>query len=106
MFETPTVVPVYSDLQPDHAAAQYDQWALARHFKPLVENKWVPITRSYGETRTAIEEALIQPNKYASGRQAIIDNYVYYRDGDSCQRVAAWIADIAKTAQPGKPRGF
>jgi hypothetical protein len=106
MFDTPTVAPVYSDLQPDHAAAQYDQWSLARHFKPLVENKWVPITRSYGETRTAIEEALTQPNKYASGRQAIIDNYVYYRDGDSCQRVAAWIADIAKTVQPGKPRGF
>jgi hypothetical protein len=106
IFDTPTVVPVYSDIQPAHATALFDSWTLARHYKPLVENKWVPITRSYDETRMAIEEALTKPSNYASGRKAIVDNYVYYRDGDSCQRVATWIANIAKTTQPGHPRGF
>jgi hypothetical protein len=79
---------------------------LARHYKPLVENKWVPITRSYDETRSAIEEAFMKPSKYTGGRQAIVDNYVYYRDSDSCQRVATWIANIANTTRPGHPRGF
>jgi CDP-glycerol glycerophosphotransferase (TagB/SpsB family) len=106
IFDTPTVVPVYSDLQPDHAAALFNSWTLARHYKPLVENKWVPITRSYDETRSAIEEAFMKPSKYTGGRQAIVDNYVYYRDSDSCQRVATWIANIANTTRPGHPRGF
>lgn len=106
IFDTPTIVPVYSDRQPDHAAAQFDRWTLARHYKPLVENKWVPITRSYKETKTAIEEAFTQPGKFASGRKAIVASYVYYRDHGSSQRVAEWIAEVARTAEPGKPRGF
>jgi hypothetical protein len=105
IFDTPTVVPLYSELQPDHAAAQFG-WALDRHFKPLAENKWVPITHSYLETLNALEETFHRPNKYAEGRKAIVKNYVYYRDGRSCQRVAEWIAGFAERAQPGKPTGF
>jgi hypothetical protein len=104
--DRPTVVPLYSDLQPEHAAAQLIRTVLARHYKPLADNNWVPITRSYQETKTAIEEAVTQPNKYATGRKAMVDNYVYYRDSNSSQRVAQWIAKIARESQPGKPRGF
>jgi hypothetical protein len=106
IFDTPTVVPAYSDLQPEHVAAQLDRWTLVRHFKPLVKNNWVPVTRSYEETRTAIEEALTTPAKYSSGRAAIVNNYIYYQDGKSCERVAQWIGRIAETTQPGNPRGL
>ena len=106
IFDTPTIVPVYSDLQPDHATAQFQRWRLARHYKPLRENGWVPITSSYQETRAAIEEAFTCPEKHADGRKAIVDNYVYYRNSGSGQRVSEWIAGIAGTAIPGKPRGF
>ena len=106
IFDKPTVVPMYSDLQPDHAAAEFVRWTLTRHFKPLAENDWVPITRSYEETRTAIEEAFTRPSKYAKGRKAIVDNYVYYRDQYSSRRVSEWIANVARTAQPGKPQGY
>jgi CDP-glycerol glycerophosphotransferase (TagB/SpsB family) len=105
IFDTPTVVPIYSDLQPDHAAALFVRWTLARHYKPIAEHNLVPITRSYKETRTAIEEALTQPGKYANGRKAIVDNYVYYRDNNSSRRVAQWIANIARRTQAGKPLG-
>lgn len=106
IFDTPTVVPAYSNLQPDHAAAQIARWTLTRHYKPLVENKWVSITRSYRETRTVIEEAFTNPKKYAPGRKAIIEQYVYYSDNRSSQRVAEWIANVARTVKPGRPRGF
>jgi hypothetical protein len=106
IFDRPTIVPVYSDLQPEHAVAQFQQWTLIRHYKPLVENNWVPITRSYQETRAAIEEAVTRPDRYQTGRKAIVDNYVHFRDPRSNRRVAEWIADIAKEAVPGKPRGF
>ncbi len=106
IFDTPTVVPIYSDLQPEHAAAQFVRWTLARHYKPLVENQWIAATRSYQETRGAIEEAFTRPSKYSEGRKAIVDQYVYYRDNRCHERVAEWIATIAGTAKPGKPRGF
>ena len=106
IFDTPMVVPVYSDLQPDHAAAQFVRWTLARHFKPLAENRWLPITRSYDETKLEIEEAITRPSKYAEGRKAMVDHYIHYRDKGSSQRVAEWIAGIAKSAMPGNPRGF
>jgi hypothetical protein len=105
IFDTPTVAPLYSDFQPDHAAAQFG-WALDRHLKPLAEKNWVPITRSREQTQTAIEEAITQPTKYASARKSIVDNYIYYRDSHSSRRVAEWIARISESAQPGRPRGF
>ncbi len=106
IFDRPTVIPVYSDLQPEHAAALFDRWTLAKHYRPLVENKYVQITRSFQETKTAIEDALSNPNQYAAGRKALVDQYVYYRDNRSSQRLAEWIANVAKTTIPGKPRGF
>lgn len=106
IFDTPTVVPVYSDLQPDHAAAQFKSWTLARHFKPLLDHQWVPVTRSYDETRAAIEEALTRPSKYCMGRKAITENYIHFLNGGSCERVAKWIASIAGTVRPGKPQGL
>lgn len=106
IFDTPIVVPVYSDLQPEHAAAQFVRWTLARHYKRLNENKWIAVTRSYEETAQAIEETFTRRSKYSEGRKAIVEHYVYYRDNGSHQRVAEWIAAIAGAAQPGKPRGF
>jgi len=106
IFDKPTVVPIYSDLQPDHAAADLVRWTLARHFKPLAENDWVPITRSYVETKSAIEEAFTRPSKYAKGRRAIVENYVFYCDGRSRERVVEWIAGAARSVKSGKPRGY
>jgi hypothetical protein len=106
IFDRPTVAPVYSDLQPDHAKAQFDEWSLARHYKPIVENNWLPITRSYEETRKSIEDGITDPAKYASGRKSIVENYIYYRDNFSSHRVAAWIADIARSTRNGKTWGF
>lgn len=106
IFDRPTVVPVYSDLQPDHAAALFDRWTLARHFRPLVEGKLVQITRSFEETRTAIEEAFNDPKRHAEARKAIVDRYVFHRDSESSLRVAQWIAHIARNTKPGRPRGY
>lgn len=97
VFDTPTVVPVYSDIQPAHAKAQFDDYTLAKHFRPLAENNWVPICRSYEQTRAEIVAALTNCEKYRAGRTAIVDNYVYYRDNNSYRRVAEWIAQMART---------
>ncbi len=93
IFDTPVVVPVYSSLQPEHAAAQFDRYTLARHFKPILENKWVPITRTPEETEEEIAKALIYPEEGREKRRQLVDNYVRYSDGQSAHRVASWIAE-------------
>lgn len=106
IFNTPTVVPVYSDRQPDHATAQFDQWTLARHFRPILAENLLPLTRSYDDTRAAMEEALTNPCKYAKQRKAIVQKFIYHSDSRSCERISSWIAKIAETAIPGSPRGL
>jgi hypothetical protein len=106
IFDTPTVCPVYSDIQPEHASAQFDRFTLARHYKPLVVNKWIPVTRSYEETQCELEAAITQPGRLAPGRKAIVENYVYHRDAGSAHRVAAWIVAQARQAKDGKLRGL
>jgi hypothetical protein len=71
-----------------------------------VDNKYVQITRSFTETKMAIEETFVNPKRYAEGRKAIVDQYVYYSDSQSGQRVAEWIANVAKSVTPGRPRGY
>jgi hypothetical protein len=106
IFDTPTIVPSYSDLQPDHAAAQIERWTLARHYKPLIQNKWVSVASSYRAMKASVEEAFMNPKEYAKGRRAIVEQYVYYPDSRSHHRVAEWIANVASTIVPGKPRGL
>jgi hypothetical protein len=106
IIDTPTIVPTYSDQQPDHAAAQIGRWTLARHYKPLVENKWVCVTHSYQETKAAVIEALTNPKQYAAGRTSIVERYVCFSDHESSRRVAEWIAGVANAVRPGKPRGL
>jgi hypothetical protein len=106
IFDTPTVCPVYSDIQPELAAAEWERGTLVRHFKPLADNHWIPITRSYEETRHEVEAAIKNPGGFAAGRKAIVDSYIYFRDGESAGRVAAWIATNARQAVDGKLRGL
>lgn len=92
IFDTPTVVPVYSDLQPDHAREQFDGYTLSMHYRPIVERGWVPIARSFEETRRALVEAITRPETYRQARRELVDAYVHFQDGDSMERVARWIA--------------
>lgn len=91
IFDTPCVSPVYSTQQPEIAAAQFDRFTLVRHFKPIVENNWVPISRSKEELETEIVDALYDVNKWAKGREDLVKNYVNFKDGKSRYRIASWI---------------
>jgi hypothetical protein len=95
IFNTPTVAPVYSDIQPLHAKVQFADHTLREHFRPLVEHGWVPICYSYEECRAMLAEAIEGRQWFKHERGAIVDEYVQFRDSKSCARVAAWIAQRA-----------
>jgi CDP-glycerol glycerophosphotransferase (TagB/SpsB family) len=93
IFDTPCIVPVYSDLQPAHAKAQFDDFTLMNHFKPIVENNWAVISRSYNETMQCLIDVLDNPCLNSDQRKSLVENYIVFKDGNSAERVANWIID-------------
>jgi len=94
IFDTPTIVPAFSTVQPDQVEKAMEASRFGRHFQPLVQNNWVPIVHSEQALAKAMIRALRDPAWYRDGRKAIVENYVPFRDRRSGQRVAQFIADM------------
>jgi len=99
VMDTPVVVPVYSPNQPEHAQEQFDNFTLAAHFRPIVQAGWVPVTRSSEATLEALLQAVEAPEETRSGRAALAEAYVPFRDGKSAERVARWICEHYKESR-------
>ncbi len=93
IFDTPTVCPVYSTLQPDHARAQFDDHTLRNHFAPIARDALIPLPRTLDETVIAIATALENPADYAQQRAELTRRYVEFGDNQSHRRVARWIVE-------------
>jgi hypothetical protein len=95
IFDTPTIVTLFSTVRPDlHARAMEDGW-LSMHFKPIVRNDWLPMARSPEDLLGMIRKALHDRSWYREGRKALVDEYVTFTDGKSYRRVARFIDELA-----------
>lgn len=94
VFDTPAIVPAFSTVQTDLVDKAMKAGHFNRHFRPLEENNWVPITRSDQALAQAMVQALQDPTWYREGRKAIMENYIPFRDGRSGERVAQFISDM------------
>ena len=95
VFDTPVIVSAFSEIQPEHAHWQFDNRTFKRHFKPFVDNDWVPIARSCDELLQMMVRSLKDLSWYREGREQIIKTYVPFTDGRCGERVARFIADQA-----------
>ena len=95
IFDTPTIATLFSTVRPDLHAKATDKGWLQMHFKPIVENDWLPMARSPEELRDMMKAALRDPGWFADERKALVDEYVTLTDGRSHERVAAYIDDLA-----------
>jgi hypothetical protein len=97
IFDTPTIVTLFSTVRPDlHLQATEAGW-LNMHFKPIVQNDWAPMARSPEDLLRMMRKALDDRSWYRDGRKALVDEYVTFTDGKSYQRVARFIDDLAST---------
>lgn len=95
VFDTPTIVTLFSTVRPDlHAKATEAGW-LRMHFKPIVQNDWAPLARSPEELLGMMRKALKDRSWYRGGRKKLVEEYVTFTDGKSYQRVARFIDDLA-----------
>ncbi len=101
IFDTPTIATLFSTVRPDlHALATEKAW-LQMHFKPLVDNDWLPMARTPAELRDMLRRALSDPSWYAAGRKQLVERYVTFDDGRSHERAAAYIS--SEMAPSGAP---
>lgn len=91
IFDTPVIAPIYSELQPEHAAAQFDRFTLKNHFRLIKDKKWIPLTTTLADTEKEIEAAFTNPSKYKQQRKDLVNNYMHYTDGRSVERITKWI---------------
>lgn len=95
IVDTPTIATLFSTVRPDlHARATETGW-LQMHFKPLVENDWLPMARTPEDLREMLKRALREPTWYGDERRGLVDEYVTFRDGRSHERAAAYIDSMA-----------
>lgn len=87
IFDTPIVVPIFNDFQPERTQSYYAR-VLSHHYKPIVESKLVPFVRNTEELVRWINQFLLDPTLYHAERKKLVDDYVQFPDGKSAQRLA------------------
>jgi hypothetical protein len=96
VFDTPTVVTLFSTVRPEQHAAEIERYWLSMHFKPILANDWLPLARDVRDLRDMLVRSLADRAWYRKGRTRLLEEYVTYTDGRSYERVAAFIASRAR----------
>ncbi|MBN1295826.1 CDP-glycerol glycerophosphotransferase family protein [bacterium] len=95
IFDTPTIVTLFSTVRRERHARDMKRWWLNRHFRIIDDRKWLPLVRTEDELAEAIVTALKNPGDYSEGRRALVDEYITFTDGKSYQRLADYLYEIA-----------
>lgn len=105
LFDRPSVVPAFHDAQPEHIQRWLIGWHFAKHYRPLVENDWVPVAWSTEELETMIGRALDDASWYRARRGALVEHYIPLRDGKTASRVGQLVADLLEHGEKVRNSG-
>ncbi len=94
IFDTPTILPIFSTVQPEMAERYFSGLALKQHCKILAEKGWLPFVRSERQLAEALLQAIRDPSLGREGRRAVVEEYVPFRDGKCRERIARLILDL------------
>ncbi|HPQ39591.1 MAG TPA: hypothetical protein PLV45_04395 [bacterium] len=95
IFDTPTIVTMFSTVRGERHARDMKRWWLNRHFKTIQENHWLPLVESPEELGRIMVESLNEPGRYESERREIVKEYVTFTDGKSYERLASYLSESA-----------
>lgn len=93
IFDTPIIVPIFHEYQPDLAKRQYE-WHFANHFGRLKTEKLVPIIEKSAELAPAIMRALDDRSWFREERKRLVREYIQYTDGKSSERLISLIGEL------------
>ena len=111
IFDTPVVVPVFNQFQPEAYGRFFGQHWLRKHFQVLVEQQLLPFAFSAAEMRDAVCRALADRSWMSDGRRVIREEVLGPLDGRATERLARAAMRLARRQQPvdegpgpGEPR--
>ena len=96
IFDTPIIVPVFNDYQPEIWEDYYSRFCLVWHFGRLVREDLLPLVRNKQELKDWIDKYLSDPSLYKMGRKRIVDDYVQFSDGGAINRLVDVIEKTVK----------
>lgn len=102
IFDTPTVVPIFNEYMPDEFARYFGTLWMERHFRPLIEDDLLILSRSAPEMLAHVRRALAEPGWYRDERARIRRRYLEPLDGRATERFAG---EILEAADGHSPRG-
>lgn len=95
IFDTPSIIPAFNPAMPE----EYDQFFeanwLNKHFKFLVDEDMVALTKSPDELIDAIRRAFHDPDWLAEGRERIRKELLGPLDGKATERLAGLMVETA-----------
>jgi len=87
VFDTPVLMPVFHPVIPEFTKWFYHHAVLTKHYKHLVENKYVLLDEQPESFSKNLKYSLENRSYYQKERQAILNLYVPYCDGKSVDRL-------------------
>lgn len=103
IFDTPIIVPVFNQFQPEAYGRFFGQHWLRKHFQLLVEKQLLPFAFSAVQMREAIGRALADRAWMGEGRRVIRDEVLGPLDGRATERLARAAMRLAHGSVPGSP---
>ncbi len=100
IFDTPTIVPIFHTYQPEAGKLQFNQH-LATHFRRLKELDLVPIVDTPEALAEATRRALADRSWYRAQRKQLVDDYIYFTDGKSTERLVDLINRLSTIQSRG-----
>ncbi len=95
IFDTPTLVPIFNDYQPEVWDDYYGRYCLAWHFGRLVREKRLPLARNYDEMIDWINRYVADGSLYRQERARIVEEYVQFTDGKAVERLVDLIEQLS-----------
>ncbi len=96
IFDTPTVVPTFNPIIPDHYANTFERNWLKKHFSFLLEADAVAVARTPQEAIAAVSRALSDPTWMQAGRRRVRDELIGPLDGKATERMAELAVQTAR----------
>lgn len=91
IFDTPVVVPLFNEYQPEIWSDYFSRYCTALHFGRLIQESYLPAARNLTEFYQWVNQFLADRSLLRERRRQIVDEYVQFTDGRSIDR----LADIA-----------
>lgn len=95
IFDTPTVVPMFNEYMPDEYARFFKALWLERHFRPLIEEDLLILSRSPEELLEHVRRALAEPEWRREPRATIRERFLEPLDGRATEQFARVILETA-----------